>query len=58
MHMLWSLLSRQFIAADVEEFMRDALVDPPRLGFPKPPYRLETPLLDLEIDPHMRGLNE
>ena len=37
--------------------MREALVDPSRFEFPKPPFRLETPLLDVEIDPHMRGLN-
>ena len=49
---------RQFIAADVEDFMREALVERPRLQFPKPPFRLETPLIDVEIDPHMRGLNE
>ena len=49
---------RQFIAADVEDFMREALVERPRLQFPKPPFRLETPLIDVEIDSHMRGLNE
>ena len=48
---------RQFISADVENFMREAMVDPSKFKFPQPPYRLETPLVDVEIDPHMRGLN-
>ena len=48
---------RQFISADVENFMREAMVDSSKFKFPQPPYRLETPLVDVEIDPHMRGLN-